>query len=57
MTLYIESFADQTDHLAEAFVPEKYCIFSLKIDLILSNSADPDEMPHFSVFHLVFSAC
>ena len=43
-----------------------YCIFwgsqviifknnvflSLKIDLVLANSADPDEMPHYAAFHL-----
>ena len=25
---------------------QKYYIFSLKIDFVLANSADPDEMPH-----------
>ena len=26
--------------------------FSLKIDFVLPNSADPDEVPHFAAFHL-----
>ena len=31
----------------------KYIVFlSLKIDLILANSADHDEMPHHAAFHL-----
>ena len=37
------------------FEPLKfYCIvfLSLKIDLILANSVDPDEMPHYAAFHL-----
>ena len=25
---------------------------SLKIDFVLANSADPDEMPHYASFHL-----
>ena len=25
----------------------------LKIDFVLANSADPDEMPQFAAFHLV----
>ena len=25
---------------------------SLNIDLVLANSADPDEMPHHAAFHL-----
>ena len=25
---------------------------SLKIDFALANSADPDEMPHYVLFHL-----
>ena len=25
---------------------------SLKIDIVLANSADPDEMPHYAAFHL-----
>ena len=24
---------------------------SLKIDFVLTNSADPDEMPHYAAFH------
>ena len=30
----------------------KYYIFSLKIEFVLANSADPDEMPHKAAFHL-----
>ena len=30
----------------------KYCIFSLKFDYVFANSADPDEMLHYAVFHL-----
>ena len=29
----------------------KYCI-SLKIDFVVANSADPDEMSHYAAFHL-----
>ena len=25
---------------------------SLKIDFVLANNADPDEMPHYAAFHL-----
>ena len=25
---------------------------SLKIDFVLANSADPDEMPYYAAFHL-----
>ena len=32
----------------------KYDVFlSLKVVLILANSADPDEMQHYAAFHLV----
>ena len=27
-------------------------LFFLKIDFVLANSADPDEMPHYAAFHL-----
>ena len=30
---------------------ENIVIFSLKIDFVLVNSADPDEMPHSAAFH------
>ena len=29
----------------------------LKIAFILANSADPDEMPHYADFILVFTVC
>ena len=32
---------------------QKNIIFlSLKIDFVLANSIDPDEMPHYAAFHL-----
>ena len=31
---------------------KKYCIFCLKIFFTFTNSADPDEMPHYAAFHL-----
>ena len=33
-------------------ISKKYCISFLKIKLVLANSADPDEMPHYAAFHL-----
>ena len=30
----------------------KVVFVSLKIYFVLANSADPDEMPHYAVFHL-----
>ena len=30
---------------------QKCCIFSLKIDIALANSVDPDEMQHHAAFH------
>ena len=36
-----------------AYKIKKYILFlSLKIDFILANSADTDEMPHHAAFHL-----
>ena len=29
-----------------------YCIFSLKIDFVLANTADPYEIRHYAGFHL-----
>ena len=29
-----------------------YNVFSLKINFVLPNSADPDELPHYAAFHL-----
>ena len=34
-----------------------YVFQSLKLTLILANSADPDEMPPYAAFHLVFIFC
>ena len=36
---------------SEVIISQKY-IFSVKIDFVLANSADPDEMQHYTVFHL-----
>ena len=33
---------------------QKRVFLPLKIDFILENSADPDEMPHNAAFHLGF---
>ena len=32
--------------------PKNILFLSLKIDFILANSADPDEMPPYAAFHL-----
>ena len=32
-------------------------VLSLKIDIFLVNSADPDEMQHSVAFYLVFTVC
>ena len=42
--LYIEG--------SQVIIPKNIVFFSLKIDFILANSADPDEMPHYAAFHL-----
>ena len=35
---------------------QNYIVFlSLKMDFVLANSADPDEMLHYAAFHLVFT--
>ena len=31
---------------------KKKVFFSLKIDFVFANSANPDEMPHYAAFHL-----
>ena len=36
---------------SQVIISAKNCI-SLKIDFVLANSADPDEMPHYAAFHL-----
>ena len=33
-------------------ISKKYVVFFLKIDFVVANSADPDEMPHYAAFHL-----
>ena len=35
----------------QVILSKKYCI-SLKINLVLANSSDPDEMPHSAAFYL-----
>ena len=35
------------------YFQKKYCeFFSLKTDFVSANREDPDEMPHFTAFHL-----
>ena len=36
---------------SQVIISKKYCI-SLKIEFVVANSADPDEMPHYVAFHL-----
>ena len=31
---------------------KKIVFYSLTINFVLANSADPDEMPHYAAFHL-----
>ena len=37
---------------SHAIVSKKILCSSMKIDFVLANSADPDEMPHYVAFHL-----
>ena len=37
---------------SQIIISKKYCFLSLKIDFVLANNADPDEMPHYVAFHL-----
>ena len=37
---------------SQVIIFKKYCIFSLKMDFVLANSGNPDEMPHYAAFHL-----
>ena len=34
------------------YFPNNIAFLSLKINFVLANSADPDEMPHSAAFHL-----
>ena len=36
---------------------EKIVLLSLKIESVLANSADPDEMPPNAAFHLDITGC
>ena len=45
---------------AQDIISNNIAFSSLKIDFVLANSADPDEMPHNAAFHLglrCFSKC
>ena len=43
---------------SQVILSKKIIIFlSLKIDYVLANSADPDEMPHYSAFHQGLDCC
>ena len=33
-------------------ISKNIVFLSLKIDIVLANRADPDEMPHYAAFHL-----
>ena len=35
----------------EVILSKKYLFFSVKINFVLANGADPDEMPHNAAFH------
>ena len=35
----------------QVIIFKKYCIFSMKTDFALANSAHPDEMLHYTAFH------
>ena len=38
---------------SQVIISKKYTLFlSLKINSVLANRADPDEMPHYVAFHL-----
>ena len=37
---------------SHALVSKLNVFLYLKIDFVLANSADPDEMPHYVAFHL-----
>ena len=37
---------------SQVIIEKKNVFLSLKIDFVLANSADPDEMPHNTAFHL-----
>ena len=37
---------------SHAIISINTIFLSLKIDFVLANSTDPDEMPHYSAFHL-----
>ena len=38
--------------VSQATIFKKILFHSLKINFVLANSADPDEMPHYAAFHL-----
>ena len=42
---------------SQVIIFKKYCIFSMKIDFSLANSADPEEMLHYAAFNLPFTVC
>ena len=37
---------------SQVIISKNIEFLSLKIDFVLANSADPDEMPHYAAFHL-----
>ena len=37
---------------SQVIISKNIVFLSLKIDSVLANSADPNEMPHYAAFHL-----
>ena len=37
---------------SQIIISKNILFLTLKIDFVLANSADPDEMPHYASFHL-----
>ena len=37
---------------SQVIISKKYCFITLKINFVLANSADSDEMLHYAAFHL-----
>ena len=46
-----DQILNQIKNWRVSFVVE-YIFLSLKIDFVIANIVDPDEMPHYAAFHL-----
>ena len=42
---------------SKVVISKTYCILSLKIDFVLANSADLDEIQYHAAFHLGLHCC